>query len=59
DDISRTDLLEFANRNNIKDAAEIIDSITEVSSHWPLIARECEVPQQMIDAIVPNMKLIL
>lgn len=59
DDISRTDLLEFAKRNNIKDAAEIIDSITEVSSRWPLIARECEVPQQMIDAIVPNMKLIL
>ncbi len=59
DDICRTDLLEFAKRNNIKDAAEIIDSITEVSSRWPLIARECEVPQQMIDAIVPNMKLIL
>ncbi len=57
DDITRQDLLEFAKRNNIKEAAEIIDRITEVSSRWPLLARECEVPQHMIDAIVPNLKL--
>lgn len=59
DDITRNDLLEFAKRNNIKDAAEIIDCITEVSSRWPIMARECEVPQPMIDAIVPDMKLSL
>jgi serine/threonine-protein kinase HipA len=57
DDITRDDLLEFAKRNNIKDAAEIIDSIVEVSSRWPIKARECEVPKPMIDAIVPNLKL--
>ena len=57
DDITRQDLLEFAKRNNIKEATEIIDRIAEVSSHWPLLARECEVPQPMIDAIMPNLKL--
>lgn len=57
DDITRQDLLEFAKRNNIKEADEIIDRITEVSSRWPHLARECEVPQPMIDAIVPNLKL--
>ncbi len=57
DDITRQDLLEFAKRNNIKEATEIIDRITEVSSRWPLLARECEVPQLMIDAIMPNLKL--
>ena len=57
DDITRQDLLEFAKRNNIKEATEIIDRIAEVSSRWPLLAKECEVPQPMIDAIVPNLKL--
>lgn len=57
DNITRQDLLEFAKRNNIKEATEIIDRIAEVSSHWPLLARECEVPQLMIDAIVPNLNL--
>ncbi len=57
DDITRQDLLEFAKRNNIKEATEIIDRITEVSSRWPFLARECEVPQPMIDAIMPNLKL--
>lgn len=57
DDITRQDLLEFARHNNIKEATEIIDRIAEVSSRWPLLARECEVPQPMIDAIMPNLKL--
>lgn len=57
DNITRKDLLEFANRNNIKEAAEIIDRIADVSSHWPILAKECEVPKPMIDAIVPNLKL--
>lgn len=57
DDITRQDLLEFAKRNNIKEATEIIDRITEVSSRWPLLAMECGVPQPMIDAIMPNLKL--
>lgn len=57
DNITRQDLLEFAKRNNIKEATEIIDRIAEVSSRWPLLARECEVPQPMIDAIMPNLNL--
>ena len=57
DNITRKDLLEFANRNNIKEAAEIIDHIAEVSSHWPHLAKECEVPQPMVDAIASNLKL--
>ncbi|WP_304679252.1 type II toxin-antitoxin system HipA family toxin [uncultured Muribaculum sp.] len=57
DDITRQDLLEFARHNNIKEATEIIDRIGEVSSRWPRLARECEVPQPMIEAIMPNLKL--
>lgn len=59
DDITRRDLLEFARRNNIKEAVEIIDEVTECCSRWPKIARECDVPRPMIDAIVPEMKLSL
>ena len=57
DNITRQDLFLFLKRHNIKEATEIIDRIAEVSSRWPLLARECEVPQPMIDAIMPNLKL--
>lgn len=57
DGISRSDLLEFARRNNIKEPAEVIDMIVENASRWPTIAKECDVPQRMIDAIFPNMEL--
>ncbi|MDE6269456.1 MAG: type II toxin-antitoxin system HipA family toxin [Muribaculaceae bacterium] len=59
DDITRRDLLEFARRNNIRDASEIIDTITETATRWPLIAKDCGVPQPMIDMILPEMKLTL
>lgn len=59
DDITRVDLLEFARRNNIKEAAETIDMITETASRWPSIANECGVPQSIIDAIFPDMILSL
>lgn len=59
DDITRQDLLEFARRNNIKEAAEIIDRVTDTASRWPLIAKECDVPQSMIDVILPEMKLTI
>lgn len=59
EDISRVDLLEFARRNNIKEAKEIIDMITETVARWPAIAKECEVPQPMIDVIISDMKLSL
>ena len=57
DDITRKDLLAFAKNNNIKEAAEIIDSIIDSAAQWDVIAKECEVPQAMLDAIVPEMRL--
>ena len=59
DDISRSDLMELAIRNNIRNAHQIIDEVCEVCASWPQIARECDVPQSMIDSILPNMQLAL
>lgn len=59
DDLTRKDLLECATANNIKNAPEIIDQICEMTSGWPELARECGVPQNMIDAIVPHLLLKL
>lgn len=58
DEITRQDLLTFALQNNIKDAHLIIDEICEATSHWPLIAKECDVPKEMVAAIVPNFQLL-
>ena len=57
DNINRDDLLEFASKNNIKDAASVIDDVCEAASHWEDIAKDCGVPSSMIDAIIPNMIL--
>ena len=57
DDITRQDLLEFALQNNIKDAAHIIDKICETASLWPQMAKECDVPSEMIAPIISNMLL--
>lgn len=59
DDITRNDLLEFAKRNNIKNASEIIDTVIENAAHWPEIALECGVPKPMINTIYPLLKLSL
>ena len=58
DDITRQDLLEFALQNNIKDASHIIDEICETTSLWPQMAKECDVPKEMIAPIVSNMLLM-
>jgi len=55
DGITRQDLMECASRNNIKNAAEIIDHVCDNASRWPIIARNCGVPPTMIDAIYPNL----
>lgn len=55
DGIDRPDLLACANQNNIKDAPIIIDEICDAVSTWPVIAKECGVPQDMIDMITPNL----
>ena len=59
DDITRQDLMTFAHQNNIKDAAMIIDEVSEVASQWPDLAAECGVPKTVTDAIVSNMLLTI
>lgn len=53
--ITREDMIECAAKNNIKNAAQIIDDVCQAASKWPEIARECDVPQRMIEAIRPNL----
>lgn len=57
DGITRTDLLELAARNNIRNASQIIDEVCHACASWYKIARECEVPHAMIEQILPNMQL--
>lgn len=57
DDITRQDLLVCAAANNIKNAAEIIDKVCETAAKWPEMAKNCGVPQEMIDARLPYMLL--
>lgn len=53
--ITKDDLLECASRNNIRNAGQIIDEVCQAAAGWPELARECGVPQKIIDAIWPNM----
>lgn len=53
--IAKDDLLECASRNNIRNAGQIIDEVCQAAAGWPELARECGVPQKIIDAIWPNM----
>ena len=55
DDITRADMLELAKRNNIRNDGEIIDMIRDTCAGWELIAKECNVPQPMINRISQNM----
>ena len=57
DNVTRKDLLACAASNNIKNAAEIIDKVCETVSRWPEVARNCGVPQEMIDSRLPYMRL--
>lgn len=58
DNISRRDLLEFAIKNNIKEAAEIIDQVSTVVMEWREIALNCGVPNTMIDSIAPQFQFM-
>ena len=58
ENITRQDLLVFAELNNIKDAASIIDEVGEAVSHWHIIAKECGVPSEMTNVIVSNLLYI-
>ena len=55
DNITNTDLLDFAKANNIKDATEVIEEVMDVVAGWPKLAAECDVPSEMINKIIPNM----
>ena len=57
DNITRADLLSLANANNIKNASEIIDQLCEAAAEWPELAKNCGVPQKMIDEILPHLLL--
>ena len=49
--LTRQDLLVFAEKNNIKEAKEIIEKVNETAMSWGKIAHEVRVPPQMIDDI--------
>ena len=55
DGITRKDLLECGAKNNIKNASHIIDEVCEAASQWHRIAKECDVPEEMINGISANM----
>ena len=48
DGIGRSDLLELASRNDVKDAGAIIDEVVEAVSGWRQEALNCGVPESMI-----------
>lgn len=52
DGITRSDLLAFSNANGIKDGVEIIDELFDTVQKWPIIARNCGIPEKMILGIV-------
>ena len=54
DHVTRDDLLAFASKDNIQDAASVIDDVCEAASHWEDMAKDCGVPSSMIDVITPN-----
>lgn len=59
DEITRTDLLELAKQNSIKNASSIIDEICETASQWPELAKDCGVPSTLTNTIATNMLLTL
>lgn len=56
--ITRQDLIDFATKNNIKSSERIIDDVCETVTRWPSIAKDCDVPKEMVDEIFPKFQLI-
>ncbi|MDO4367399.1 MAG: HipA domain-containing protein [Bacteroidales bacterium] len=52
--INRDDLIECAAKNSIKNPSQIIDEVCNAASKWPDIAKECAVPQKMIEVVKQN-----
>jgi serine/threonine-protein kinase HipA len=59
DKITKTDLLECAYKNNIKNAQQIIGEVCDAASKWNKIAQECDIPKTIINNIIPNLQLNL
>ncbi len=57
DNITRQDLISFAQQNNIREASLIIDEICDAVSQWPEIANKCEVPSQIIEHVSSNINM--
>ena len=43
--------------NGLKDASEVIDQVCEAAIHWPEMAREVGVPEEMVKKIEANISL--
>lgn len=59
DEITRADLLACAQRNNIKNAEEIIDNVVDICSKWKSTACNCGIPNTTIDRIYSHFNLFL
>ena len=59
DKITKNDLLECATKNNIKNGLQIIEEVCDTASQWSKIAKECGVPQVIIDDIEAHMLFAL
>lgn len=57
DNLTRQDLLTLAIANNIRHPAEIIDRVCDCAARWSNIARNCGVPQNMINYIEKHILL--
>ena len=57
DGITRNDLLAVARNVNIKQAAQIIEQVTEAVSRWPRLAAEYGIPQNIGKAIAQTLLL--
>ena len=59
DEITREDLLAVAQNVNIKHADQIIDKVVESVSHWPGLAKEYGIPDDITKAITGALLLHL
>ena len=57
DDITRQDLIAFAENVNIKQANHIVDQVVEAVSHWSKLARIYGIPQKTSDRIGETLLL--
>jgi serine/threonine-protein kinase HipA len=55
EDITRKDLLDLAHNNDISGADETIEKTCSEVAHWPDLAKDCGIPENIIRQILPNM----